>query len=136
MIDEDPVEAEPLEDYEAAQAAATPQAYRKQADKSKRVKDKAAEFWKRCMADPVGRAQIWDLLVLAGTFEERFGVGPNGFPQPEATWFNAGQKAFGQKFYQMLARVDRAALFLMHDEFDAEFQKPRPVKRSRSEDEF
>lgn len=106
-------------------SASDPKRMKAQRKRQARTKNQGEEFWKAAISTETGRREIFDLLRQAGTFEERFACGPNGFPQPEATWFNAGQKAFGERFYLSLARIDRAAVLAMHDENDARFVKPK-----------
>lgn len=93
---------------------------------------KAREFWIRSLQDEVGRKVLWDLLESLGTFADNFQCGPNGFPQPDATWFKAGQKAFGHRLYHTLILADRALVFTMHDEYDGNFARPGNKKRKRS----
>ncbi len=88
----------------------------------------AEEFWKRVLSDPIGRREIWQLLQTCHTFETKFGVGPNGFPNSEATFFHQGEQAIGQRLYQSLSIIDRAAVFKMHDEHDSRYAKPVPQR--------
>jgi hypothetical protein len=83
----------------------------------------AERFWHDVFSTPVGRREMWKLLQSASTFEERFACGPNGFPQPEATWFNAGEQSLGLRMYLTWTRIDRANVLLMHDENDSRFQR-------------
>lgn len=92
----------------------------------------AERFWRGVLADPVGRREVWGLLQSAHTFEERFACGPNGFPQPEATWFHAGEQSWGQRLYQRLQFLDREGTWLMLDEHDSRYARPAPAKRRRS----
>ena len=94
------------------------------------AKENERNFWKRALADPVGRKALWDLLTSLGTFEDKFGVGPNGFPNVESTWCAYGQKSFGLRFYRTLMLADRTAVGSMHDECDPDFIRPKP-KRTR-----
>lgn len=102
---------------------------RKVKRESRRSKEQAKDFWRRVLADPIGPREIWALLQSCHTFEERFACGPNGFPQVEATWFEAGQQAFGQRLYQTLILYDREAVFKMHDQFDPRFAKPKAARK-------
>ena len=125
--------AEPDDDEDAAEQppedaqpnAADPKALKEQHRKARRNKDQAKDFWRRVFGDEVGRREMWRLLQELHTFEERFACGPNGFPQPEATWFHAGEQAFGMRLYQSWVLIDREAIFRMHDENDPRFAKPR-----------
>ena len=98
----------------------------------KLAKENERNFWKRSLADPVGRRALWDLLSGLGTFADTYGVGPNGFPNVESTWAAYGQKSFGLRFYRTLMLADRAGVALMHDECDPDFiaANPKP-KRNR-----
>ena len=98
----------------------------------KLAKENERNFWKRSLADPVGRKALWDLLSSLGTFEDKYGVGPNGFPNAEATWAAYGQRSFGLRFYRTLMLADRAGVGAMHDECDPDFiaAHPKP-KRNR-----
>lgn len=83
----------------------------------------AREFWKAVFGNQVGRREMWRLLQQMHPFEERFACGPNGFPQPDATWFNAGQQSIGLRIYHAWAVLDRDGVFQMHDENDSRFAK-------------
>jgi hypothetical protein len=88
-------------------------------------------FWKSVFADPVGRAEMWGILQHAGAFDDRFGVGPSGFPQPEASWFHMGQRSLGLGLYQSWAVYAREGVFLMQDEHDSRFARPKMPQTKR-----
>jgi hypothetical protein len=98
--------------------AADERAIGRKRQKLKLAERQEIEFWKSVMATEVGRRAIWKLLDAAHTFDARFACGPNGMPQPEATWFEAGRQDLGFRFYHMLARNDRVLILKMHDEND------------------
>jgi hypothetical protein len=108
--------------------AADARSYRKQRNTAEFRKRQAQEFWQRVFADPIGRREMWGILQEAHAFEERFACGPSGFPQPEATWFQAGIQSLGQRLFQSWTILDRAGVFMMLDEFDPRFVKPKPAK--------
>jgi hypothetical protein len=91
-------------------------------------KENSDNFWRRVLSDPVGRKEVWKLLQAGHAFEERFACGPNGFPQTEATWFQAGEQAFVLRIYQSLLVLDRDAIALMHDEYDHRFGRRKPKR--------
>lgn len=100
---------------------------KREIDRERREGD---DFWRRMLNDPIGRRELWRMLADLHTFEVRFACGPNGFPQPEATWFQLAEYAYGQRLYLSWSRIDRAAVFMMHDEHDPRFAKPKaPRKR-------
>jgi hypothetical protein len=104
---------------------------RKRKDKLSLQQQQSVAFWHRVFADPIGRREMWGILQACHAFEERFACGPNGFPQPEATWFHAGEQAIGQRLYRSWARLDRAGVFLMHDEHDPDFVKTESPRTRR-----
>lgn len=97
-----------------------------------RVQDEAlagAAFWRAALNDPVGRREIWSLLISCHTFEERFACGPTGYPQPEASWFQAGERETGLRLYRSLLRIDHELVSQMHHEHDAAFASSKPKRR-------
>lgn len=135
MIDEDDFPTTRDLQPEGIGNAADPVEMRIAREKQEERLSAAEVFWRGVLADPVGRREVWQLLQAAHTFEERFACGPNGFPQPEATWFHAGEQSFGQRFYQKLQFVDREGVWLMQDEHDPRYARPpstqKPRRRSR-----
>ncbi len=101
----------------------TPRALAKARKTTKKAETRSREFWQRILADEVGREEIWKLLTGCHTFAPRFGVGPTGFPQPEASWFHAGEQAVGLRLYQSLLVIDMENVRQMHLEFDTRFPK-------------
>lgn len=101
--------------------ASDPKAHAKVRRRATRELEEAERFWRGVLADPVGRREIWSFLNRAHTFEIKLGIGPNGFPQPEASWIHAGERNIGQALYLLLARMDREGVLMMHDEHDPEF---------------
>lgn len=87
-------------------------------------------FWRDMLKTPVGRRVLWELLNgSCHIFEERFACGPNGFPQPEATWFHAGERAIGDRIYRTLLRNDLEGVRLMHEEYDPQFSRSKPIRK-------
>lgn len=119
--DDDELEDRP-QDIPAQQSAVDPKDAKKREARKKVQAREDADFVRRMLADPAGRRFVWGLLRDAGTFEEKYGFGPTGFPHPEATWRYAGQKDFGLQLYLRLAALDRAGVLSLHDEFDPRFQ--------------
>lgn len=71
-------------------------------------------FWADVFASQVGRREMFALLGKLGTFDHPFAVGPNGFPQPEATWARYGAAAVGLDLYRdwLLIHPEAAALMI------------------------
>lgn len=117
------------DERELAPSAASPGAVRRQKDAQRLALLERERFWKGVLADPVGRRELWQLIgIEAHAFEQRFGCSPNGFPDQQATWFHLGEQMLGQRLYQSLALLDRAGVFLMQDEHDPRFAKPKRRK--------
>ncbi len=79
----------------------------------KRARD-SLEFWQAVFSTETGRREMMGLLVEAHAFEHPFAVGPNGFPQPEATWARYGVTAFGISLYQKWLRANPEMVNLMY----------------------
>lgn len=110
-----------------------PTKYRRSRDKVKREAQEEESFWRSVFNDKIGRRVMWQLLRDdCHGFSPPFACGPNGFPQPEATWFQAGQYAIGQRLYQRWRHAVREGVTLMEDENDPRFMPPK-AERRRSE---
>jgi hypothetical protein len=102
---------------------------RRRRNRIKREYDEAVGFWSHALSTEIGRREIWKLLESAHAFEDRFACGPNGFPQVEATWFQAGEKAFGQRLWLTLQKYDLQGVLKMHSELDGRMGKPNVPRR-------
>ena len=122
MIDDDPdpPQDEP-ENAGAADDAADPKAIKKRTVSLKQKQQIARGWWHHAFSTEVGRRELYSLLRDSHAFDERFACGPNGFPQPEATWFEAGKQAFGLALYHFWLSVDRDGVNAMLDENDPRF---------------
>jgi len=103
--------------------AADDTAIEKAQRRAKHVADKSADFWRRVLSEEIGRRVMWEVLVGMHTFEERFAVSPAGFPNPEATWFQAGEKAAGWRLYDALRKADFTGVHRLHLENDPYFKE-------------
>lgn len=113
MADDDE-QAEPLPDE--IPNAAEPKAIRRQRDTAKRREREAGEFWKQVFASKVGRREMWAILQSGHAFDERFVTGPNGFPQTEATWCQAGEQRLAFRLYLSWMKLDPEGVALMLQE--------------------
>ena len=94
--------------------------------------DQRADFWQKVMSEPLGRMVMWEVLISMHTFEERFASTPAGFPHPEATWFQAGEKAAGWRLYDALRKAAFVEVHTMHTELDPYFvTEKKTTRRSR-----
>lgn len=123
MSDEDDLAFTGDED-DAEQGAETASGKKPAERKHRRIARERAEsdkFWRDCLSTPVGRREIWGLLMSGGLLENAFACGPTGFPQPDATMFKAGAKDLAQRIYTMLQVRDYPGVHLMHIEHDPRF---------------
>jgi hypothetical protein len=126
--DDDPPDPATTETVDAA----NPRSVRRQRRRAEFREDQRGDFWRKVLADPVGRMVLWEVLADCGIHENRFECSPTGFPQPEATWFQLGRKDVGERIYRTLLRHDRLAVAAMHDEWDTQWQSQKartPKKR-------
>ncbi|MEI6281974.1 MAG: hypothetical protein WCP82_04555 [Alphaproteobacteria bacterium] len=125
MADEEEFVLEPPEDQTPdpdAVNASTKTGTRKQRDRKRTEADIDAAFWREVLKSEDGRAVVFRFLMRAGTFTAPFAVGPNGFPQSDATWFKAGQQALGLELYQNLLRLDFLGVHEMLKQCDPAFK--------------
>lgn len=108
-----PLPPQPAEQSGAVNAA-DPVAIKRARRRVKKSDDEAGDFWREVFSTPVGRREMWGILDNGGAFSERFATGPNGFPQPEATWCQAGEQRFAFRLYLSWMRLcpDGVALML------------------------
>lgn len=106
--------------------AADPVSIKRVRQRRKFEEDLRGDFWRRVLAEPIGRQVMWEIIVGCGTFENRFQTGPTGFPIAEETWFHLGRKNIGEGIREILEKADRMAVFTMFEEHKADWQKPKP----------
>lgn len=100
-MSDDPEDSLPPQPDEQSGAvnAADPVAIKRVRRRIKKAEDDAGEFWREVFSTPIGRREMWGILASGGAFDERFATGPNGFPQPEATWCQAGEQRLAFRLY-------------------------------------
>lgn len=81
--------------------------------KAAREADEDLRFWRDCLASHIGRRALYRMFEQAGLWTQPFACGPNGFPQPEATWFKAGERALAGRLHDFLQIVDHGAVYDM-----------------------
>ncbi len=111
-------EGEPSDEAEPSVNAAEPKSLKAARTRAKLRKEQTSDVVRRAFSTEPGRRERWEILQTAHTFEERFACGPNGFPQPEATWFEAGQQALGFRLYRSWMRLAPEGVALMMIEND------------------
>lgn len=116
MTDED--EREPGEDEPPPPPSVDPERPRRIRNRQKRKLAEAQEFWRSVLASEIGRREVWGLLNELHPLECRFQCGPNGFPQPEATWSALGEQLAGQRILQTLRGLDPDGVRTMLEEHD------------------
>ena len=130
MTDEDDFEVEEVFE-QAPDDAASPKQKERKDKRIARERRETEVFWSQVFATPVGRRAMWELLKAGGYAETAFACGPNGFPQPEATWFKAGAKDYAERIYVSWQLGNFEQVHLMHCENDSRFAKAqRPINRT------
>lgn len=114
-------ELEKLTEFDAGD----PVAVKRQKRKADIQEREARRFWDYIFGLEVGRREMFKLLRDCHAFEDRFACGPNGFPQPEATWFQAGESSWGRRLVQTWMANHTDAFAQMLRENDPRFQKDR-----------
>jgi hypothetical protein len=79
--------------------------------KAEREREEEIGFWRDCLATPIGRRAFYKLFEQSGLWEQPFACGPNGFPQPEATWFRGGERALAKRIHDFLQQIDHGAVY-------------------------
>jgi hypothetical protein len=118
-------------DAELIVNAADPESLKRVRRRKLSEAEKVRDWWRQALSTATGRAVIWGLLNETGLFATTFACGPNGFPQPDATWHALGAKSVGERLYRTLMIHDRDALFRMHDEHDPAFAQPKKRRSSQ-----
>lgn len=99
------------------QDAVDPKKQRRRKNKRDMQEREDCEFLRDVLQRPAGRRFVWGILQAAGTFEERYGFGPYGAVNQEATWSYRGQKDLGLRLYHTWSAQDRAGMLGLMDEF-------------------
>jgi hypothetical protein len=113
--------------------AADPRRIRRRETKIQRDKREADEFWRSVFASEVGRREMWGILLASGFTAERFGAGPTGFPDPNATWFRLGVQTVARELLEGWEIRDHEGVYLMRCEHDPKYfkAKTRPKREPR-----
>lgn len=130
----EPDEPETLPALEPTVNAAAPAAVNQQRRTAARTKRENAEFYRQSFATEVGRRCLWDILKSLHPFDTMYGVGPNGFPNNQASLGYMAEQQAGLRLYFSWLQLDRAGVLLMQDEHDPQFAKKSPPKSRRAPD--
>lgn len=80
------------------------------------------KHWRQQLASKVGRRALYKMFAQGKLWETPFAVGPNGFPQPDATWYQAGERELVRRIHDKLQILDHASIYLMMCENDPRFK--------------
>jgi hypothetical protein len=128
--DEEPENDAPATDDEApVDNAASRKAYARKVTALEQRQRESQAFWEAVFATPLGRREMWAILDRAHALEDRFACGPNGFPNPESTWFQAGEKAVGLSLYLSWLKLVPNEVTLMLQENYGPLKPPEQPKR-------
>lgn len=78
-------------------------------------------FWRGCLSTAIGRRAVFEYLASCRYKQNTFACGPNGFPQPEATWFQTGERAAAERLADSLMVIEPGSFHLMLAENDPRF---------------
>lgn len=90
-------------------------------------------LWRTILSTVVGRREIWNILAAAHPFEIKFGLGPSGVPDPQATFMAMGEQQFGLRWFfklQVLAPGEVAQMLLENDPRFKKVETPSRTKKS------
>jgi hypothetical protein len=97
--------------------------------KAESEQDKAARFWKVVFGDGVGRRAMWEILESVGWRNSPFTATAVGFPDPNATWFNAGRHAYAQHLFMTWLKQSPDGVMQMLAEHDPRFFVPKGKRK-------
>lgn len=109
--------------------AADPKANERIKERKRFKENNYTMFWRRVLADSVGREVMFTFLVDCGTFEYTAAITPSGMPDASKTWFLLGKKSIGEALRDRLELADRVGFAAMYDEWHPRFRKPVVQKR-------
>jgi hypothetical protein len=121
--------------------AADPKQVRDKARKVRTEQRDAVDFWTMVMGTEDGRRKIWAFLHEGEghPFETRFGTA-GGFPQPEASWLEAGKQSHSfEQWMSLLVLVPELAMLMFTENdfrvvggIEANIEKPRRPSKGPS----
>jgi hypothetical protein len=118
-------DAEALAEAEAALAemaetynASDPRQVKRQRRRRQSDADRAADFWRRVMAEPTGRREMWEHLQALGYFKPPFQMTAAGVPDQFACWYAVGLAHAGRLLYDKVFLADPGSTVLMFKEND------------------
>jgi hypothetical protein len=131
MVDDPPDDESPRADDDNPEtvSAVDPIQQGRKRRKAENEQEKAARFWRAVFGDETGRRAMWEILESVGWRNSPFTATAAGFPDPNATWFNAGRHAYAQHLFMTWLRVDHDGVMLMLAEHDPRFAVPKGKKR-------
>lgn len=92
------------------------------------------EFWRMVLSSVVGRREVWGILNACHPFEVKFGLGPSGVPDPQATFMAMGEQQIGLNIFLRLQQMEPEGTQKMLLEHDPRFKKIEPKTRSKKPD--
>jgi hypothetical protein len=110
------------------QSAVDPKEAERRESKKQLAERRRREWLAEQLRNPIAREFLWGILWSAGTFEEKYGFGPNGEPNDRASEYFLGQKDLGLRLYHSWSVLDRAGVLSLLDEYHPTFPKPRKGK--------
>lgn len=113
MIDDDNLPTEPDDRLPEPDDVGDRRRVERKRAKADREREEEDGFWRSCLATAVGRRALFRQFQQEGLWEQPFACGPNGFPQPDATWFKAGRQSLIRDLHTRLQHLDHGAIYDM-----------------------
>jgi hypothetical protein len=110
--------------------AAEPRSLKRARARATLRREEIADIVRRAFSTPAGRRERWEILEAGHPNEERFACGPNGFPQPEATWYELGQQVLARRLKRSWQIITPEGVFLMERENDPALAVPQRQPRA------
>lgn len=108
--------------------ASDPKKIRRKVRQKKLVDENSDAFWKRVLADPVGRHEFWQILDKSQAFGLPIGFAPNGSTSTEATLYKIGQQQLALSLFRKWLLLAPELVYLMLEEHRLDRAGPQRSK--------
>lgn len=110
---------------------ASPEGLKQQRRTAKQVRQNGEDFWHQVFASEIGRREMWQIIHTdMHAFNPNFAVGPVGFPDPNAAWYERGIQDKGLILYHRWLALEPEGVRKMHEENDPRFGKQKRPRRA------
>jgi len=99
--------------------------------KAESIQERAARFWRAVFDDETGRRAMWEILESVHWTKDPFTATAVGFPDVNATWFNAGRHSYARHLFMTWLRMAPEGVMQMLAEHDPRFETAKPKRKPR-----